>query len=468
MDKLKIAVWSLLERFFLKILRHVTVPLSHGGKVVVLNTGSIIGPEAVAMLQALHSRSVGGIIEHLQTLAKKGASKFISLFYVGYGHKSIGDCGTTTIFIEGVSMLAAKSIQDWPLYSGQESSTRYIDFAKQRFVDPAGFIDSDRILEKWRAFYLHGLEVIQRALVNRYPKKESDKVSVYEKAIKARSFDIMRGFLPAGASTNLAWHSNLRQIADKLLVLRHHPLPEIKEIAEAIEDAVSEAFPSSFDKEKRYEETEEYNRSWMRENYYYHDPNCQSFVIRSDNIDRGILQEYEPVMKSRPPKTELPKHIAEAGTMQFVFPLDFGSFRDIQRHRAVFQRMPLVTAELGFEEWYLNELTDELKEDAVKLIEEQKKSVEQLCIRKEIEQYYHPMGYKLSNRMTGNLHALVYLVELRATRFVHPTARHIAIQIAKVLQYRFEEYGLVLHLDKEPGMFDVKRGEHDIVSKETA
>jgi thymidylate synthase ThyX len=450
----------------IKDLKHVTRFLPDGAKVLVLNTGASIGPESEAMLQALHSRSVGGIEEHLEILSEKGPEKFMSTFYVGYGHKSIGDCGTATIFIEGVSMLVAKAIQDWPLYSGQESSTRYIDFAKQRFVDPVGSKDSYKILEVWRSFYLHCLEVMQKALVDRYPRKEDEKESVYEKAIKARSFDIMRGFLPSGASTNLAWHSNLRQIADKLLVLRHHPLPEVRAIAEAIEDAVSEAFPSSFYKEKRYLETEKYNKAWMGVNYYYHEPSIQYFSIRSDNIDRRILQEYEIVMKSRPGKTELPKQIEEAGTMQFVYPLDFGSFRDIQRQRAVAQRMPLVTADLGFEDWYLNELTDRLKEDAVSLIEKQRYAVKQLSASREIEQYYHPMGYRLSNRLTGNLHALVYLVELRATRFVHPTARQIAIQIGKVLEYRFGQYGLTLHLDKEPDRFDVKRGEHDIVGKE--
>ena len=75
------------------------------------------------------------------------------------------------------------------------------------------------------------------------------------------------------------------------------------------------------------------------------------------------------------------------------------------------------------------------------------------------------MGYELPNRLTGDLPALVYLVELRATRFVHPTLCKRAIQIANILTDKFGEYGLVLHLDPEPNRFDVKRGEHDIVKK---
>src|SRR6185369_12087365 len=102
-------------------------------EVIALDTGATIGPESEAMLQALHSRSIGGLRGHLEVLERRGADNFMKNFYVGYGHKSIGDCGTVSLFIEGVSMLVAKAIQDWPLYSGQEASTRYIDFQIQPF-----------------------------------------------------------------------------------------------------------------------------------------------------------------------------------------------------------------------------------------------------------------------------------------------------------------------------------------------
>jgi thymidylate synthase ThyX len=447
-------------------LEHPERKLPSGATVLLLNTGAVITPEAEAMLQALHSRSVGGISEHLKVLASKGAEKFMSTNYVGYGHKSIGDCGTCTIFVEGVSMLVAKAIQDWPLYSGQEASTRYIDFSQQKFFDPKLSFLSDNVLKKWRSFYLKGLAGLPDFLKERFPKDENDKESDYKKAINARAFDIMRGFLPAGATTNLAWHSNLRQIADKLLVLRHHPLQEVQDITRAIEEVVAEAYPSSFSLEKRYAETEDYNSSVMAE-YFYEDNTCPDFEVTSDNINRDQLRMYERALKARPPRTELPKYISETGTMQFRYLLDFGSFRDIQRHRAVSQRMPLVTDKFGFEEWYLSELPPYLREEAEDLLTHQKKNIEIMNLSKEESQYFTPMGYKLSNRLTGNIHALVYLAELRSTRFVHPTARRRALQIANELSTRFGELGLKLHLDEEPGRFDTKRGTHDIVAKET-
>jgi thymidylate synthase ThyX len=447
-------------------LNHTEKEIVGGGKVIVLDTGSVIGPESAAMLQALHSRSVGGLMSHLKILAEKGSDNFMKNFYVGYGHKSIGDCGTATIFIEGVSMLVAKAVQDWPLYSGQEASTRYIDFQTQPFKNPMNNIEGNDILETWRAFYVDSLPKMKKYLKTQFPIGESEgqceSESIYDKAIAARAFDVLRGFLPAGGTTNLAWHTNLRQAADKVALLRHHPLLEVRDTAEAIEHALQLAYPNSFG-HKRYEETEKYNAFCMTEDYYYHNTTCPDFTVTNNSIQTNLLPKK--ILKARPAKTELPKHLSEAGTMQFEFLLDFGSFRDIQRHRAVTQRMPLLTTELGFEEWYLSSLSDEVRNNAITLLAEQKEKINKLNISKEEKQYYTAMGYKTSNRLTGNLPALVYLAELRATRFVHPTLRKRAKQMADTLSELFGAAGLTMHLDPEIDRFDIKRGEHDIILK---
>jgi thymidylate synthase ThyX len=445
-------------------LKQIVKNLPDGGSVLVLNTGALITPEAEAMLQALHSRSVGGIKNHLEALEEKGAEKFMASFYVGYGHKSIGDCGSITIFIEGVSMLAAKAVQDWRLYSGQESSTRYIDFSKQKFIDPLGTKESNEVLENWRTFYLEGQEPLRKHLKEKFPKNKDEDKKVYEKAINARSFDILRGFLPSGASTNLAWHTNLRQAADKLMLLRHHSLKEVRNIAETLENALMDAFPSSFS-HKRYKETEKYNKSWIKKENYFSPDVAIEFKLTKNNIDEKMLSENKEIFESRPPKTELPKYLAECGNIQFDFLLDFGSYRDIQRHRAVVQRMPLVTESFGFESWYLEELPSDVRKKAEKLISNQKNRTDTLDIDDVARQYYIAMGYNLPNRLIGDIPALVYLVELRATRFVHPTLRKRAVQMAEVLEKRFGPYGLKLHLDQDSDRFDVKRGEHDIVQK---
>jgi len=448
----------------LESLQHTQKQLSNGGIVLVLNTGALIGPESEAMLQALHSRSIGGIRNHLEVLKNKGPEKFMSTFYVGYGHKSIGDCATATIFVEGVSMLVAKAIQDWPLYSGQEASTRYIDFKNQLFIDPKNTKDSKEILENWRSFYVKGLERLSKELPKRFPINEGEEEKTYNKAIMARAFDIMRSFLPSGATTNLAWHTNFRQAADHLMRLRHHPLDEVREVVNKIEEALEETFPSSFGHPK-FETTEKYNKDWMQTEYYYENKNLKDFGLIRNGIDIKSLKKFQKFLKKRPIKTELPKEIKECGDLQFEFLLDFGSFRDIQRHRAITQRMPLVVETHGFEEWYLSELPKDLREEAKKLIREQKSKIAKLKLDNYQKQYYIPMGYKLPNKISGSLPSILYMCELRSTIFVHPTLRKRAIQIAKTLEQKFKKVDLVVHSDKGLDRFDIKRGEQDIVVK---
>lgn len=444
-------------------LKHPVRDLPNGGFVLVLDTGAVIDSQAEAMLQALHSRSVGGIRAHLETLKKRGAENFMKNFYVGYGHKSIGDCGGVTVFIEGVSMLAAKAIQDWRLYSGQEASTRYIDFSNQPFLNPAGTGKGNEILENWRKFYLAAQAPLNEALKKKYPIQEGEKESIYNKAIAARAFDITRGFLPAGASTNVAWHMNLRQFADELALLRHHPLEEVRIVSETVEEALQERFPESFG-HKRYEKTEEYNKWWMQNEYYHTDTKAEEFKLVHNGINLELLKEYRDILKSRPAKTELPPFIAECGSMEFSFLLDFGSYRDLQRHRAVAQRMPLVSSEHGFEPWYLDSLPEDLKNQATQFLSDQEDKIKGMNLDPNIEQYYTAMGYKVPCKVIGDLKALVYLVELRNTRFVHPTLVKRALQMADSLEKELSDYSLKIYRDEESSRFDIKRGEHDIVA----
>ena len=447
-------------------LSHHRSALSSGGKIVILDPGATLSPEAIAMLQALHSRSTEGIDGHLKVLAERGAEKFMSTYYVGYGHKSIGDCAATTVFIEGVSMLAAKAVQDSKLYNGQEASTRYIPFDKQLFENPVGTPHGSEILETWRTFYLKAVAEMKLALPARHPIQDGEKEATYEKAIAARAFDITRGFLPAGATTNLAWTGTLRQFADRVQQLRHHPLAEVAEIANVLEDALIAVYPNSFNVEKkRYEGTENYIKETMQ-SYYYHDANSPKLALAHNGIDTAGLAPYQSLLSNRPAKTELPKWLGCYGEATFAFTLDFGSFRDIQRHRAVTQRMPLLTADIGFNSWYLSELTPSLRTEAEALIASQKSKIETLTTDPLIRQYYLPMGYNISNYLRGDLPSLVYLTELRATSLVHPTLATRAGEMANLLSTTFTDIGLTLHLDPDPGRFNIKRGEHDIVKKD--
>jgi len=419
-------------------------------------------PEDTAMMQALYSRSSESVVTHVEKVKKSGSGKFMERFYVGYGHKSIADCGSCTIFIEGVSMLAAKAIQDWPLYSGQETSSRYINMSLQRIEDPLGNAVSEHIYNQWMDFYNTSMEEVVEHLKTRYPKAEGEKGSVYKRAVNAWAFDILRGFLPAGITTQLSWHTNLRQAWDKLFWLQDHPLEEVRGIASTILGELQSKYAHSFGFEVR-EPQMEYKKEAMKNHCYFKATAPEDLVNFKTSISNEELEQYEELITKRPKYTPLPQFMRELGQVSFEVLLDFGSFRDLQRHRNGVCRMPLLTTEHGFNEWYIKELPQHLQEKATTLIAKQSEAINALPISDEDRQYFIAMGFNTVCRVTYPINAAVYTIELRSGKTVHPTLRKVAHKMHHHMVSAFPK--LHLHSDLDPSDRDVRRGKQDIMEK---
>ncbi len=419
------------------------------------------GPQDTAMMQALYSRSSLSVEEHVKKVRESNSGKFMERFYVGYGHASIADCGSTTIFVEGVSMLVAKAIQDWPLYSGQETSSRYIDMFKQAIIDPVCTKESKLILDQWMKFYTENQAEVQAHITKKYPRKDDEDENVYGKAVVARAFDTLRGFLPAGVTTQFSWHTNLRQAHDKLVYLRRHPLAEVREVAEKILTTLKEKYPQSFGHQETVEQEKYWDFIEKKYNYYFN-KNANIFSAKT-NINKKELFQYKDIFTKRAPKTGLPHFLTELGNVTFEFLLDFGSFRDVQRHRNGVCRMPLLTTKYDFNEWYLNELPEKNKKIAVKLIKEQVKLINKLKIAKEYKQYYCAIGFNVTCKVSYGLPATTYVAELRSGRLVHPTLRKVAHQMSKALIKMFPF--IKIQSDFSIDDWNIRRGMQDIKEK---
>jgi thymidylate synthase ThyX len=453
-----------------------------------------LNPEDIAMLQALYSRSAESVDVHLEKVKQTGSGKFMSNFYVGYGHKSIADCGSTTLFIENVSLLAAKAIQDWPLYSGQETSTRYIDMGKQSIVDPYGTFESKRILDRWMAFYTGKQDAVGEIIRARYPRREGEKPETYDRAVKARTFDVLRGFLPAGITTQLSWHTNLRQAGDHLEWMLHHPATEIVETAFHARKLLASSYPSSgfdrsmaavsgvsnagigtvdIDERAAWANSVAKQFTYSVDRRYHHHLNGEVRMTASwgrPGYPPSMLTDegtrYREMLKTRPRGCVLPHFMSDIASFTFDFLLDFGSFRDIQRHRNGVCRMPLLDTSWGFESWYLEQL-GELRTEAEMLIEEQAFSVSTLGTgesdREVKRQYYNALGFRVPCTVTYGLPALLYVLELRAGKTVHPSLRRVVHAMIKRFRHEYPE--IALHVDTDPDDWDVRRGDQTITEK---
>jgi thymidylate synthase ThyX len=447
-------------------------------------------PEDIAMVQALYSRSAASADDHLAKAQASGSSNFVSKYVVGYGDRSIADCGTTTIFIEGVSLLAAKAIQDHALYSGQETSTRYIDMANQPIVDPVKLASLDErgasILARWMAFYKTHQDRVAKTVRDRHPMTATDSatpeaIKAYGGAVKARTFDIMRGFLPAGITTQLSWHTNLRQAADHLVHLGNHPSPEIRGIAKGIREALAEKYPSSsFDRElatlsgianKSKEEAaaraqweEHMGKSFTYASAFENGGRFGAQWLGSPRRLSDLASSTWNMLKTRPRGCVIPQYLSALGTLSWQFPLDFGSFRDLQRHRNGVCRMPLLTTQLGFEPWYLEQLDSDLRQEARALIESQTSDIESISGNPVVRQYYTALGFRVACDVSYALPAAVYVMEMRSAKTVHPTLRKVVLE-QMVPTFRSHFRDLALHVDEAKDDWTVRRGTQTITEK---
>lgn len=438
-----------------------------GATVRCILTDSAVTPEDNAMLQALYSRSKEGMLHHLQKVLKTGSGRFIEVYYVGYGDKSIGDCGSLTVFIEGVSMLVAKALQHTQLYNGQEQSTRFIDYGTVPFITPfspdpyALWEWGHTVLKGWRDLYQALYPAVLARLSEQHPPDSGTEVAVHKRAVKARALDICRGLLPAGASTGLSWHGSISTFSDRLPELKVHPLPEVQEVAQSLEDVLSHAFEHSFPRRDQ-EHLEQYYAKMPVSDTYHHDWRCPSFEA-TDGIDQSVFSE--PFVKEL--RCPLPNRYKEGGTIEMRFLLDYGSYRDIARHRAVWQRLPVLTMDLGMHPWYLEQLlgidgADGQIEGMIhKTSHLIKSTLASSSPEKELlAQYFIPMGFQVSCKLTGNLWALAYLVELRCSSKVHPTLVKLVLQMRDVIA----PYVTIQH-EENPLRFNPRRGKDTITEK---
>lgn len=421
-------------------------------------------PQEIAMAQAMYSRDPKSVRVHIEAVKSKGPEAFLTRYYkAGYGHRSICDCGTTTVCFENVSLLAAKALQDWPLYNGQEASTRYLSMSKQECLDPFGSVLSKSIIKRWMSFYERALEELVPYLKENHPQKPEVKDTIYEKSIKALAFDVARGYLPAGITTYVALHMNLRQIGDhRKATLKYHPLPEVREIDKELLAALLEKYNASFS-DKEYPEEE----AWLEacaQQYYYEASLPDGFSAKSF-FEEYSIDQHRALLEKRPPKSEIPHRFRQYGEIVFTFALDFGSYRDLQRQRSCVLEMPLLTPE-RFAPWYLEQLPEKLRRDAEFLVAQQQASLHALAADgcpKELLQYYCALGFEVPVKMTANLPSAVYIAELRSGETVHPTLRLPAQQMGKALKDIFE--WLPIYID-ESKVWTAKRGAQDIVRVE--
>lgn len=486
-------------------------------KITLLPESLIGEPEVVAMLQAFYSRSSSPIQERLDTLGENvpKIKEALAKWYIGYSHDSIGDTGNVAVFFEGVSMLFAKALQDNPLYNGQETSTRFFDYRNAVMTYPTlntftgtkcswTNLSERKVCEdvqnSWAEFYTTHIDTVIEKLKLLLPLKGFSGLTAttWETSIKARAFDIMRAFLPAGTQTQLSFYGSLRNLRDSLSMLEHHPLIEVSDEATSALALLASRYPCAFANKKFNQEHKVYLAETSTDLFYnntdaylklvdnyttehgndqavYHRQLklkwkaalVQGAVIQANSFDANNIPAFvKSLLNRRPFGLKVPFHLGRYGNYKMRFFLDYGSFRDLQRHRNCNMPLPILTSDYGMHPWYLDQLraiSPNICMEAENLIARNSNMLEIVVVDSAAKmvalQYIHPMGCMVPVEMNLALDELFYIAELRSSKTVHPTLRPVAQAMGRFIR---DTLKLKVYFDESEDGFLPWRGRQTI------
>jgi len=173
--------------------------------------------------------------------ANEKARQFHSKWVIGYGHSSVAEHATLPYGIENVSLHAAKFLESNRLAAYTEQSTRYQIIGPERFVRPAELEQAQGYRSAYEAhcrrmFDLYGqaLTLLRPYFEKKFPKKAGASDRAWHASITAQSCDVARYLLPAATWTRLGMTLNARSAAHTIAKCRAHPLAEIRAIGEQL------------------------------------------------------------------------------------------------------------------------------------------------------------------------------------------------------------------------------------------
>jgi thymidylate synthase ThyX len=419
--------------------------------------GRILPPAVQATVLAKYSRSPLSARDLLHNLKDDEADKFQEKWVVEYGHNSVNELAVIPICMENISIIASKFVESFPRGGYSEKSTRYQKFNSNSFVTPPGLSNSLSNFSKsfYDAYEEMTPEMTRICAEKMEPLRDSSSISQWNKKITARVFDNLRYLLPAGTGTNVACVLNMRDARDLICQSRGHMNPEIRAIGDAVCEAVSRIAPSLI----KHTEPRFFNlpvkslgdpipfksveKSWTVQfsKYGYHgDPLSVQEWFKNCvwNLHGMDWSTFDRFMQERSSWEGVPD-IFNRVRISFDILMDYGAYRDLQRHRRCNQMKELLGTNYGF--LVPDDIIGSSLESRYKDIMGRASSFSSDEIKHdpEILQYVIPMGFLHRSEFDMDLQQLYYMVELRTKPHGHISYRRVAYEMYEKAKSQFPE-----------------------------
>jgi len=422
--------------------------------VFLLNSddGRPLSPAVQATVLAKYSRSAESAKQILSKISEEDAEEFQKKWFVGYSHSSVGELANIAICFEGVSIIASKFLESFQRGAYSEKSTRYQVFSKESFIVPPGCSEvSRKFVERFYDAYDRMMPRMIDICATNMGLNSKDPDVLKKQTVKARAFDNLRYLLPAGTGTNVACVLNGRDVRYMVREALAHSNPEIRNIGGKLLDAMNESCPvfvkdvepDDFElrtKNLGYLPPNAEDRDWYVELWKPHLlPNP---AMAQSSFEAFVADAYEMSWSSfcrhmeKRKKRSVPK-IFRTIDMSFDMMMDYGAWRDIQRHRRCEMFAEPLTSNYGYlipDDIKGTELEHEYKTvmDSVDVFED-----DDMTYDSDLCQYIIPIGYLHRSVMKADLEQVYYLCELRTQPQGHISYRRVAYRMYELAKKQY-------------------------------
>ncbi len=439
------------------------------------------------------------------------AERFMRKWAVQYGHDSLKDSDVLRFAIENVTQLATCPIEEARLGAYQEKSTRYVPFSRDHLVVPTDLKEFEGEIRKWNNLLIDSYEKSKKD-VSEFIAKKLDKSTfkseaAFNRTVNAKTFDIVRYFLPSTILTSLGVVWPTREAERHISRLISDEKEEIRVIGYALLEEGRKISPGLLNHVNVNEFQQKRNARMStliekinltkktRVNSRDEDAvklisiDCDTeekiaaAILFEHNKEAHSFAEYLSICKQMPlivepiitaylmdrNKFDAFPIATELGNILFEVTMDYGGYRDLKRHRRNLLLTAPLTTELGFE---YPEFVEE-EEGLMKVketIEFCAKRTEEL-FQKIKEKYPHLAPYivmfvhKQQFIWQMDPKQLAYVTELRSTSAGHWSYRDIAQRMFKLTKEHLPTLSKFMRVDMSDGDEGRKKQEEKTVEK---
>ncbi len=406
------------------------------------------------------------------------AAQLYERVFVGYGDDSIAQVGGAHVACEWVSNVLTKLLQRGRLAAYLEQSTRYIPYDKPLPGDGGyRFYRDEELGPQFPAamddlfgIYSRSLTQVEAWAAERWPRGEGEPEGAWQRSIRAKALDLLRGLLPAATLSHVGIYASGQAYEQLILRLMASPLPEAREYGGMILTELQQVMPSFVSRverpdrggewvsylERRREQTESWVARLGLDRRGGGDEGVPSVeLIHVDGSEEGLLasclfeaagvpetevlaridvldrseraQLLAAVVGERANRRHRPGRGFEALRYRFEIVSDYGAFRDLQRHRMLTCQWQRLGPDLGAG------VPDEVREadaggEFERALEISREEYERLAAAGLSEQapYALSLAYRIRYTLDLNAREAMHLIELRSGREGHPTYRAVA------------------------------------------